>query len=83
VALVMFLFGLGAAFPLLMLGAMSRAALLRYRGRVLAVGRAGKAALGAVLLAFGLMIVSGLDKRAEAFLVEHSSAWLTELTTRY
>lgn len=83
VALVMALFGLGAALPLLVLGAVSRAALLRYRGQMLALGRAGKAALGAILLAFGLMIVSGLDKRFEAFLVEHSPAWLTELTTRY
>jgi hypothetical protein len=50
---------------------------------MLAVGRAGKTALGVILLAFGLMIVSGLDKRFEAFLVEHSPGWLTELTTRY
>ena len=28
-------------------------------------------------------IVFGLDKRVEAFLVEHSPVWLTELTTRY
>jgi len=83
VALVMVLFGFGAALPLLVLGTISRAALLRYRGRMLTLGSAGKAVLGAILLAFGLMIVSGLDKRVEAFLVEHSPAWLTELTTRY
>jgi cytochrome c biogenesis protein CcdA len=83
VALVMVLFGFGAALPLLVLGAVSRTALLRFRGQVLAVGRAGKIALGLILLAFGLMIVSGLDKRFEAFLVEHSPGWLTELTTRY
>jgi len=83
VALVMVLFALGAALPLLVLGAVSRTALLRYRGQMLAVGRAGKTALGVILLAFGLMIVSGLDKRFEAFLVEHSPGWLTELTTRY
>ncbi len=83
VALVMVLFGLGAALPLLALGAVSRSALRRYRGQVLAVGKAGSAALGALLLALGLMIVSGLDKRAEAFLIDHSPAWLTELTTRY
>jgi cytochrome c-type biogenesis protein len=83
VALVMVLFGFGAALPLLVLGAVSRTALLRYRGQVLAVGRAGKTALGVILLAFGLMMVSGVDKRFEAFLVEHSPGWLTELTTRY
>jgi predicted sugar kinase len=79
----MVLFGLGAALPLLVLGAVSRTALLRFRGQMLAVGRAGKTALGVILLAFGLMIVSGVDKRFEAFLVEHSPGWLTELTTRY
>jgi hypothetical protein len=77
------LFGLGAALPLLVLGAVSRSALLRFREHMLAVGRAGKAALGVILLALGLMIISGLDKRLEAFLVEHSPGWLTELTTRY
>jgi cytochrome c-type biogenesis protein len=77
------LFGLGAAVPLLVLGVGSRTALLRFRGRVLAVGRAGKTALGVILFVFGLMIVTGLDKRFEAFLVEHSPGWLTELTTRY
>jgi cytochrome c-type biogenesis protein len=82
-ALVMVLFGLGAALPLLVLGAVSRTVLLRYRGQVLAVGKAGKMAMGVILVAFGLMIVFGLDKRLEAFLFEHSPGWLTDLTTRY
>jgi hypothetical protein len=64
------------------LGTVSRTVLLRYRGQVLAVGRAGNIALGVILVAFGL-IVSGLDKRLEAFLAAHSPDWLTELTTRY
>jgi hypothetical protein len=40
-------------------------------------------ALGGLLLALGLMIASGLDKRIETFLVDLSPAWLTELTTRF
>jgi cytochrome c-type biogenesis protein len=35
-----------------------------------------------LLVVAGIMIVSGADKLAEAWLVEHSPAWLTELTTR-
>ncbi len=83
VAAVMTAFGIGAALPLLLLGLLSREAILRWRGRLLEAGRGGKMLLGAVLLAIGILIVSGLDKRLEAALVEASPAWLTELTTRY
>ena len=83
VATVMTAFGIGAALPLLLLGLLSREALLRWRGRLLEAGRGGKMLLGVLLLAIGILIVSGLDKRLEAALVEASPAWLTELTTRY
>lgn len=83
VAATMAAFGLGAALPLLAIGMMSREALMRWRDRMLSAGRSGKAALGALLVALGLLIVSGLDKRVEAVLVDVSPAWLTELTTRF
>jgi cytochrome c biogenesis protein CcdA len=83
VAITMAAFGLGAALPLLAIGMMSREALMRWRDRMLSAGRGGKAALGALLVALGLLIVSGLDKRVEAALVDLSPAWLTELTTRF
>ena len=83
VAATMFAFGIGAAVPLLALGLLSREALLRWRDRMLTAGQRGKYALGAVLLATGVLIVSGLDKTAEAMLVEASPAWLTNLTTRF
>ena len=83
VALTMLAFGIGAAVPLLLIGLMSREALARWRGRMLAAGSGGKAVMGAILLATGLMILTGLDKRLETILVEASPAWLTELTTRF
>lgn len=83
VALVMAAFGLGAAAPLLLLGMLSREALLRWRDRLLHAGKSAKAALGLLLLTSGVLIVTGLDKKAEAVLVEASPAWLTELTTRF
>ncbi len=83
VALTMLAFGLGAALPLLALGTLSRAALLRWRGRMLAAGAGLKAALGALLIAGGLLIVTGLDRRVEAALVDASPAWLTDATTRF
>ena len=83
VALIMVLFGVGAALPLLVLGTVSRTVLLRYRAQVLGVATSGKITLGIILLGFGLMIVSGMDKRLEAYLVAHSPRWLTEVTTKY
>jgi len=83
VALTMFAFGIGAALPLLAIGMMSREALARWRERLLAAGSGGKLLIGVVLVAIGVFILTGLDKRIEAALVEASPAWLTELTTRF
>lgn len=83
VGLVMLTFGVGAALPLLVLGMLSREGLLRWRARLMEAGKGGKALLGGLLVALGLIIVTGLDKRLEAALVEASPAWLTELTTRF
>lgn len=83
VALTMLAFGIGAAIPLLLIGLMSRDALVRWRGRMLAAGSGGKAIMGLVLVATGLLILTGLDKRLETILVEASPAWLTALTTRF
>ena len=46
-------------------------------------GKGGKMFLGGLLVAVGLLIVTGLDKRLETLVVEASPAWLTELTTRF
>ena len=83
VALTMLAFGLGAATPMLLLGLLSREALMRARGRLMSVGQAMKAALGALLALVGLAILTGLDKRIEAALVAASPDWLTDLTTRF
>lgn len=83
VAATMLAFGLGAAAPLLLLGLASREALLRWRGRLAAAGSGGKAALGVLLVLLGLLVLTGLDKRAEAWAVAASPDWLNALTTRY
>jgi cytochrome c-type biogenesis protein len=83
VALTMAAFGIGAALPLLLLGTLSREALMRWRSRLMEGGKAGKTVLGLVLVAVGLLVATGLDKRLEAILVEASPDWLTQLTTRF
>jgi hypothetical protein len=42
-----------------------------------------KAALGILLVVVGLLVVTGLDKRAEAAIVDATPEWLTRLTTRF
>jgi len=82
VAVVMAAFGFGAALPLLLLGLISREALDRWRSRMLQGGRSGKIILGGIISAIGFLILSGLDRRLETFLVQTSPDWLTQLTTR-
>ena len=81
VALLMALFGIGAALPLVALGLVSRGAMAKVRGRMLAAGRVGKQALGGVMLGLGILILSGADKLFEAWVLKAAPGWLVRLTT--
>jgi cytochrome c-type biogenesis protein len=81
IALLMGVFGFGAGLPLAILGSLSRASILRLRGRLGSVGMVGKIILGAVFIAFGLLVLTGLDKTLETAMLSASPAWLTALTT--
>lgn len=83
VTLVMTLFGLGAGLPLILLGLLSRQAMLSVRSKLSTAGKVGKRILGAILLLVGLLIISNLDKHVEALIVTSSPDWLISLTTRY
>ncbi len=83
VTLTMILFGIGSALPLLLLGLLSREALMRWRGKMLSLGGGLKSALGVLLVVSGFLVLSGYDKQAESYLVNTSPDWLTDLTTRY
>jgi len=83
VALTMLVFGIGAALPLMLLGFVSREAMMRWRGRLMETGSVGKTLLGVLLVAVGLLVATNLDKRLETVLVDASPAWLTELTTKF
>jgi cytochrome c biogenesis protein CcdA len=83
VAIIMVAFGIGAALPLVLLGQASREAVLRWRNRFLRAGQGGKAVLGGLLVIIGFLILTGLDKYLETFLVDVSPMWLTRLTTRF
>jgi cytochrome c-type biogenesis protein len=82
-AVLMGLFSVGAALPIVILGYLSRSAMMNVRGRLLEAGRAGKVVLGSAMLLIAVATISGTDRQAEAWLVIHSPAWLTNLTTRF
>lgn len=83
VAAVMGAFGVGAALPLLALGALSREVFVRWRGQLAGAARVGKYALGGSVLAVSLLILTGADRVVETMLVDASPAWLTGITTRF
>ena len=83
VAILMGVFGIGAALPIVVLAYVSRGAMLKMRGRLIQAGKTGKILLGAIMIGLSLMILTASDKPVEIWLVDHSPAWLTQLTTRY
>jgi cytochrome c biogenesis protein CcdA len=80
-ALRMFVFGLGAATVIALLAVGSQALLARRRQAFGKIAKYAKPIAGTLFLAVGLAVLTGIDKRAEAFLVEHSPDWLIELAT--
>jgi cytochrome c-type biogenesis protein len=83
VTFVMALFGLGAGLPLILLGLLSRQAMMRVRNKLFVAGKIGKRILGTILLLVGLLIITGLDKQFEALAVSASPDWLISLTTKF
>jgi cytochrome c biogenesis protein CcdA len=83
IALLMLIFGVGAAAPLVLLGSLSRASLTKVRGRLLNAGKVGKQGLGLVTLGLGILIVTGLDKSLEGWVLDRTPDWLTALTTKF
>jgi cytochrome c-type biogenesis protein len=83
VGLTMLVFAVGTALPLLVVGFVSREALMRWRGRMLQAGMRGKMVLGLVLMATGALILTGYDKPLEAALLRSMPAWFVDISTRF
>jgi cytochrome c-type biogenesis protein len=80
-ALVLGLFGIGAALPLVVVAYASRSGFLHARGWVLARIDAIKKAFGVVILVTGVAILTGGDKWVEARVVDLlPDAWLSATT---
>lgn len=82
-ALLMGVFGIGAALPVIGLAYLSRSAMMKVRGNLMQAGKTGKAILGFIMLSIATLILTGADKPLETWLVNVSPAWLTTLTTRF
>lgn len=80
-ALRMLTFGLGATLILMILAYGSRAAIMDRRNTLLSAAGWVKPAAGFLFVAIGLIVLTGLDKTMEAFLVSHMPDWLIDITT--
>lgn len=81
VGAVMAAFGIGAALPLLAVGSVSRSALARFRGRLVAGGQWGRRLMGGGMVLVGILVVTGLDRRLESVLLDITPQAITTLTT--
>jgi cytochrome c biogenesis protein CcdA len=81
--LLMLVFGLGAATPMLLLGGLSRQATARLRGTLARGGRIAQRVLGLVLVLIAALVLSGADRVLQAWLLDRTPAWLVDWTTRW
>jgi cytochrome c biogenesis protein CcdA len=77
------LFGLGAGFPLILLGMLSRQSMMRVKSKLVTAGKVGKYLLGVLLILLGLLIIFGLDKKIETLILSIMPDWLVLLTTKF
>jgi Cytochrome c biogenesis protein len=83
VALLMLVFGFGAATPLLVVGTFARRIGGGTSARWIGAAETARRLVGASLVVVGALLVLGLDKPIETWLVDRTPDWLTRLTTRY
>jgi cytochrome c-type biogenesis protein len=83
IGLLMLMFGIGAAAPLIALGSLSRVSMMNIRGRLLTTGKYGKQLFGLIMLVLGVLIATGTDKSVEAWILDRTPDWLTRVATRY
>lgn len=81
VAMTMLAFGIGTAFPLLILAFASREALMRWRGRMLEAGSTMKSLLGGLLVLAGALTLTGLDRALQSALENLLPDWLLALSS--
>jgi cytochrome c biogenesis protein CcdA len=80
-AVIMATFSLGAVTPILALAYGSRQAVFVRRDWLTRFSRIGKPLMGSTLVGIGVFVLSGLDRRVEAFFTSVMPDWLVTATT--
>jgi cytochrome c-type biogenesis protein len=80
--LILGFFGMGAAIPLVGVAYLSKSKFLSLRDWMLAHSANIKKVVGCLMLALGIAILTGYDKKLEGFLVNLMPDWLIAMTTR-
>lgn len=81
-AATMTLFGIGASTPMLAVAYGAHSLLSRHRSRLLAAGVTAKTGMGLVLVFVGVAVLTGLDKKIEALLLQTMPPGWIDLITR-
>jgi cytochrome c-type biogenesis protein len=81
IAMVMLIFGLGAATPLVILGSFSHQKIISIRNKLFNAGNLGKKIFGVLLILSGSLIVSGIDKSLESTLLNIAPDWWVKFST--
>jgi cytochrome c biogenesis protein CcdA len=76
---VMFVFGVGTASVLVVAGMVSGSVLNKVRPGILSKGARAKALLGWLLIALGVMVLTGVDKVLETWALGILPDWATQL----
>jgi cytochrome c-type biogenesis protein len=80
--MVMAMFSLGAATPILALAYGSRQAIVTRRDLLARTSRIAKPLMGTALVSVGALVLTGFDKVVEASLTRAMPDWLVSVTTR-
>lgn len=80
-SLMMLVYGVGSALPLVGIAYGSRSVFQTYRSRLLKFGQYSKSVLGGLCILVGSLVLSGSDKRIESFLLEVlPQSWVNLIT---
>jgi cytochrome c biogenesis protein CcdA len=79
-AIVMLFFGLGASLPLISLGSLTQQPFFQNKAKLVIGAASARSILGGLLIGVGSLILTGLDKSIEIWILDHSPDWLLKLS---
>jgi cytochrome c-type biogenesis protein len=83
VSLTMLVFAIGTVLPLILIGFISREALIRWRGKLMTTGAMAKSILGLTLITMGILVLTGQDRTLAATLFDIAPEWMSNISGRF